>query len=54
MNRKKAIIIGSSGQDGQLLEDYLKNLKYDVLGINKNNFNINIAIYNVKNNDYYE
>ena len=40
MNRKKAIIIGSSGQDGQLLEDYLKNLKYDVIGINKNNFNI--------------
>ena len=40
MNRKKAIIIGSSGQDGQLLEGYLKNLKYEVIGINKNNFNI--------------
>ena len=40
MYKKNAIIIGSSGQDGQLLENYLKNLKYEVIGINKNNFNI--------------
>lgn len=37
---KKAIIIGSSGQDGRILYDYLINLKYEVIGINRNNFNI--------------
>ena len=37
---KKAVIIGSSGQDGQILYNYLINLKYEVIGINRNNFNI--------------
>ena len=40
MCKKNAIVVGSSGQDGQLLANYLKKLKYEVIGINKNNFNI--------------
>ena len=32
---KKAIIVGSAGQDGRLLEDLLRKKNYDLLGIHK-------------------
>ena len=40
MLKKKAIIIGSEGQDGLLMKEYLSNKSYEIHEINKKNFNI--------------
>lgn len=37
---KKAVIVGSNGQDGKLLSNYLKNKNYLIIELNKNNFDI--------------
>ncbi|MCB0834741.1 MAG: GDP-mannose 4,6-dehydratase [Bacteroidetes bacterium] len=33
--RKSALIVGCTGQDGVLLSEYLKGLKYDIIGIDR-------------------
>ncbi|MFA5770890.1 MAG: GDP-mannose 4,6-dehydratase [Patescibacteria group bacterium] len=40
---KKAIIIGSHGQDGQLLFDLLKRKNYSIVGIDRGKTNIDIT-----------
>ncbi len=40
---KKAIIIGSHGQDGQLLFDLLKRKNYSIIGIDRGETNIDIT-----------
>ena len=37
-----AIIVGSDGQDGQLLKIKLKSLDYSIVGITKNTIDITI------------
>jgi hypothetical protein len=36
----KAVIVGSNGQDGKLLSNYLKKKHYLIIELNKNNFDI--------------
>lgn len=55
---KKALIIGSSGQDGQLLNKLLKENNYDVMGLNKES-NIKITSFEetsklIKNKQFNE
>jgi len=40
MSVKRAIIVGSEGQDGMLMNELLINKRYDVHKINRNNFDI--------------
>lgn len=39
-NKKTAIIVGSSGQDGTILSSYLKKRNYEVTGLDKKNIDI--------------
>ena len=41
LNIKKAIIVGSNGQDGKLLSIFLKKKQYKVIELHKDNFDIN-------------
>jgi GDPmannose 4,6-dehydratase len=45
---KKAIIVGSDGQDGKILSSFLSKKSYSVIGLNKDNFDI-YNFQNVKN-----
>lgn len=41
LNTKKAIIVGSKGQDGKLLSNFLRKKLYNVIELHKSNFDIN-------------
>lgn len=40
MRKRRAVIVGSEGQDGTLMHQYLLVKKYDLFLINRNNFDI--------------
>lgn len=41
LNTKKAIIVGSNGQDGKILSNFLTKKSYKIVKLNKDNFDIN-------------
>jgi GDPmannose 4,6-dehydratase len=41
LNTKKAIIVGSNGQDGKILSNFLTKKSYQIVKLNKDNFDIN-------------
>ena len=41
LNTKKAIIVGSNGQDGKILSNFLSKKSYKIVKLNKDNFDIN-------------